>query len=76
MFFFMDISRGEPYIELNSFLKLQGIAPTGGQIKVKIRSGDVLVNGVVETRNKRKLHSGDKVTYSGKEYLVDSSVIR
>jgi len=64
------------YIELNTFLKIQGIAPTGGQVKVIIRSEAVSVNGVVETRNKRKLHAGDKVKYNGKEYIVDAALIR
>jgi ribosome-associated protein YbcJ (S4-like RNA binding protein) len=64
------------YIELNTFLKIQGIAPTGGQVKVIIRSEAVLVNGAVETRNKRKLHAGDKVKYNDKEYIVDVALIR
>lgn len=52
-------------IELNAFLKREGIAPTGGQAKLLIRSGKVLVNSVVETRNKKKLVSGDVVEVPG-----------
>lgn len=66
----------EKYIELNTFLKIQGIAPTGGQVKVIIRSEAVSVNGVVETRNKRKLYVGDKIKYAGKEYIVDAALIK
>ncbi|MGV8151177.1 MAG: RNA-binding S4 domain-containing protein [Candidatus Woesearchaeota archaeon] len=64
------------YIELNAFLKVCGIVSTGGQAKVLIKSSAVLVNGMVELRNKRKLHAGDKIMYSGKEYIVDAALIR
>jgi ribosome-associated protein len=58
------------YIELNAFLKIHGAASTGGQVKLIIRSGVVKVNGVVETRNKKKLFSGDKVEYNGRTFSV------
>jgi len=58
------------YIELNAFIKLKGLAPTGGQAKLIIRSGVVLVNGVVETRNKKKLREGDSVKVAEKEWKV------
>ncbi|MBU0536757.1 MAG: RNA-binding S4 domain-containing protein [Nanoarchaeota archaeon] len=64
------------YIELNTFLRINGLAQTGGQAKMLIRSGAVLVNGEPETRNKRKLHVGDKVAYNGKEYIVKKEVIK
>jgi ribosome-associated protein len=63
------------YIELNSFLKAKQVAATGGTAKLLIRGGVVKVNGEVETRNKRKLHSGDKVECQGKHFVVDSSVL-
>ena len=66
----------DSYIELNAFLKCKAIVPTGGQAKTLIRSEAVLVNDVIETRNKKKLHTGDKVTYDNKEYIVDSDVLR
>ncbi len=56
-----------PFIELNSFLKLNSLASTGGQAKLLIRSGAVSVNGVVETR---KLNAGDIVTVQGREFVV------
>ena len=62
------------YIELNAFLKINGLATTGGQAKLLIRAGEVFVNGQVETRNKRKLHMGDIVEYQGKKYVVESVV--
>ncbi len=49
-------------IKLDQFLKLIGVASTGGQAKMMIFDGAVKVNDVVETRRGRKLVSGDKVT--------------
>ena len=64
------------YIELNSFLKVKLITPTGGKAKLLIRSGAVKVNDTVETRNGRKLHAGDIVTYDEKKYTVEEKMLR
>ena len=59
------------HIELNTFLRIMvKTIPTGGQAKLIIRNGSVKVNGEVETRNKRKLYSGDFVEYLGKKYTI------
>ena len=49
-------------IKLDQFLKLVGVASTGGQAKMMIVDGAIKVNGVIETRRGRKLVSGDQVT--------------
>ncbi len=58
------------YIELNAFIKIKLLIPTGGQAKVLIRSGKILVNGQVETRNKKKLVKGDIVEFEGNRWTV------
>lgn len=63
------------YIELNAFLKLKGFASTGGQAKQLIRSEAVLVNGDVETRNKKKLIVGDDVQVEDSTITVQSEDI-
>jgi ribosome-associated protein len=57
-------------IKLDQFLKLLGVAPTGGQAKLMIINGDVKVNGMVETRRGRKLVLSDQVTVAGKTFEV------
>ncbi|NOZ92507.1 S4 domain-containing protein YaaA [bacterium 3DAC] len=52
--------RGE-YITLGQLLKVLDLVPTGGQAKMVIQSGEVKVNGEVETRRGRKLRPGDIV---------------
>ena len=64
------------YIELNTFLKIKGLAKSGGEAKQIIRSETVKVNGEIETRNKNKLLSGYIVKYDGKEYLVSDIDIK
>ena len=66
----------QKYIELNAFLKLKGLASTGGQAKQLIRSEAVLVNGEKETRNKRKLLAGDKIIFKEKTYLVEQQMLK
>ena len=61
----------EPSICLDQFLKTCGV-PTGGQAKLKIQTGEVMVNGLVETRRRRKLRVGDEVTFDNTIYVVDA----
>ncbi|ARV63043.1 RNA-binding protein [Nostocales cyanobacterium HT-58-2] len=58
-------------IKLDQFLKLVGVAPTGGQAKLLIQGGDVKVNGAIETRRGRKLVLGDKVMIGGQTFEVE-----
>ena len=59
-------------IRLDQFLKLQGAVSTGGEAKVRIQAGEVLVNGEVETRRRKQLTLGDAVVINGLEYIVES----
>lgn len=57
-------------MKLDQFLKWQGLAATGGEAKQRIQSGEVRVNGVVETRRGRQLQLGDVVELEGVEAPV------
>jgi ribosome-associated protein len=57
-------------MELGQFLKWVGAAATGGQAKFLIQSGYVELNGVVETRRRKQLQSGDRVSLDGKTWIV------
>jgi ribosome-associated protein len=58
-------------IKLDQFLKLQGVAQTGGEAKMMIWDEEVLVNDEIETRRGRKLVSGDRVTVFDITYVVE-----
>ncbi|CAN5648371.1 hypothetical protein BH24DEI1_BH24DEI1_00760 [soil metagenome] len=60
-------------ISLGDALKLAGLAATGGQAKLLIQSGQVRVNGVVETRRKRKLSPGDVIETGGESFELELS---
>jgi len=60
-----------PAIRLDDVLKLAGIAATGGQAKHLIQSGQVQVNGVVETRRKHLLVEGDEVAVGDEVFVVE-----
>ena len=53
-------SAGKP-LRLDQFLKLCGIAETGGHAKVLIQGGEVLLNGEIETRRRKKLSIDDVI---------------
>ncbi len=61
----------QPTIKLDQFLKWQGIVQTGGEAKVIIQAGEVMVNDVEEIRRGRKLRSRDRVSVSGMTYVVE-----
>ncbi|MCL6521874.1 MAG: RNA-binding S4 domain-containing protein [Firmicutes bacterium] len=48
-------------IELGAFLKISGLAETGGEAKRLVQGGRVEVNGEPERRRARKLTAGDRV---------------
>ncbi|HHT01648.1 MAG TPA: RNA-binding S4 domain-containing protein [Firmicutes bacterium] len=60
----------EPEINLAAFLKWTGLSTTGGQAKLVIRSGQVMVNGVVETRPGKSLKPGDQVGFDGRCFQI------
>jgi ribosome-associated protein len=68
-----DPSQPEP-LRLDHFLKLVGVVGSGGQAKQLIQNGEVQLNGEVETRRRKKLTPGDKVTVAGQTFTVDESM--
>ena len=60
-----------PYIKLDSFMKAVNAVSSGGEAKIMITGGKVLVNGKIELRRGRKLFPGDLVEYREKDYRVE-----
>ena len=58
-------------IRLDHFLKFRGFAQTGGHAKLLIQEGEVMVNGEVEMRRRRKLNVGDIVICQGKKEVIE-----
>lgn len=58
------------YIKLQDLLKLAATAATGGEAKLLVQEGEVLVNGEVCTMRGKKLRPGDVVDALGQRYGV------
>lgn len=63
------ISITTEYIKLEALLKLANLVGSG-EAKVLIQEGQVSVNGDVCTMRGKKLRPGDRVTFQGRELLV------
>lgn len=53
------------FIELDKLLKRESLAASGGEAGYLISQGLVQVNGLVETRKRKKLRAGDVVLCNG-----------
>ena len=54
------------YIKLQDLLKLAAVTATGGEAKLLIQDGEVLVNGEVCTMRGKQLRPGDVVEALGR----------
>ena len=59
------------YIKLDSLLKLAALVGTGGEAKYVISEGMVTVNGEVCNQRGKKLHPGDRVSFSENELEIE-----
>ena len=51
-------------VELYKVLKFEGMCSSGAEAKLAVANGNVLVNGEVETRKRKKLVSGDIIKFA------------
>ena len=55
------------FIELDNMLKALRLVVSGAEARQQIQEGSVKVNGLVESRIRRKLRSGDSVEFGGQK---------
>ena len=58
------------FIKLDQLLKFANVVATGGEAKLAIQDGDVVVNGEVCTMRGKKIRPGDRVELGGEIALV------
>jgi len=61
----IDVEIPKEPVELYKILKFESLVPSGGEAKLVISQGLVLLNGVVETRKRKKIVSGDVIEFAG-----------
>ena len=67
-----DIELTRVPIELYKVLKFEGLASSGAEAKAVIAEGQVLLNGVVETRKRKQLVGNDVIEFQGEKLrMVD-----
>ncbi len=57
-------------VELYKILKFEGMVPSGGEAKVVIAAGLVLVNGEIETRKRKKIVAGDIIEFENEKIII------
>jgi ribosome-associated protein len=57
-------------VELYKILKFEAMVSSGGEAKAVIAEGQVLVNGEVETRKRKKIVSGDIIEFGSEKIRV------
>ncbi len=58
------------HIPLNNLLKVLNLVETGGEANVRITSGELKVNGQIETQKRKKLRPGDVVEFQKKKITI------
>ena len=65
-----EIKISEEPIELYKILKFENMVNSGGEAKYVISEGQIIVNGNVETRKRKKIFSGDVVEFGEEKIRV------
>lgn len=61
------------YIRLDALLKFASLTASGGESKLRILAGDVLVNGEPCTQRGKKCRAGDIIELDGQKIQVKCS---
>ncbi len=57
-------------VELYKILKFEGLVGSGGEAKAVIAEGQVLLNGELETRKRKKIIAGDIIEFASEKIQI------
>lgn len=63
-----------PFIKLDALLKFANLVSSGGEAKIRISEGEVLVNGEPCLQRGRKIREGDQVSLGGEIVVIREEV--
>ena len=66
----MEFKLRSDFIELDNMLKALKLVASGAEAKQQVQAGSVKVNGLIESRIRRKLRSGDCVEFNGQKINI------
>ncbi len=58
-------------VDLYKILKFEGLVASGGEAKMLIADGCVSLNGVVETRKRKKIFAGDVIGFGDETFRIE-----
>lgn len=70
MIYLKEIKISTEFIKLDQFMKYASLVRTGGEAKMLVEQGLVLVNGEICTQRGKKLRPGDQVEFEGDQYII------
>ena len=65
-----EIEINKEPVELYKILKFESIVSSGGEAKAVIDDGQVLVNGEIETRKRKKIVAGDIIEFMNEKFKI------
>ncbi len=68
-----DVEVTKEPVELYKILKFEGLLSSGAEAKAAIADRQVLVNGKVETRKRKKIVSGDIISFEQERIRIQLS---
>ncbi|MEM7016226.1 MAG: RNA-binding S4 domain-containing protein [Pseudomonadota bacterium] len=57
-------------VELFKILKFEGLVASGGQAKMAVAAGQVLVNGKTEIQKRKKIVDGDTIEFNNEKFDI------
>lgn len=64
------LNKESEFIDLCDLLKAADLCDSGGEAKHHIGNGEVKVDGVVETRKRKKIRRGETIEFQGRKVKV------
>ncbi len=64
---------GREFITLDNLLKVEGWCESGGLAKQLIAAGQVMVDGEIETRKRKKISNGQIVEFDGQKIKITAT---
>jgi ribosome-associated protein len=65
-----EVELNKEPVELYKMLKFEGLVASGGEAKIVIAEGQVVLNGEVETRKRKKIVAGDIIEFAGEKLQI------
>ena len=68
-----EVELSKEPVELYKILKFEGLVASGGEAKMVIAEGQVILNGEVETRKRKKIVAGDIIEFGEEKLQITSA---